>query len=398
MSCGYARLKSAMLTRWLVTAFIRDQDKVASPRVRERYGVLEGWVSIFVNLVVFAVKIVPGVIIGSISLIADAVHSLGDVLSSGVVIWGFKAAARPSDREHPFGHGRAESIATLVIGILLFVVAWEFAQNSVIRLMHPQEVKASNLLLVVLGISLLLKEWLSRFARRLAGAIQSSALRGDFWHHRSDVLATAVVIGSLLATNQGWDWVDGVGGLLVSGFIAAAAFRITKDSIDPLIGTAPSPGLLRQIRETALSLPAVDQVHDLVVHSYGGFIAISLHAEVAAELDVTRAHDVAEAVESKLNDTFGGAAVVHVDPVDRRHPLFPEVESFLHGLLPEIEGAEGFHDLRIVGSEDPCYIIFDLKAETDQASAIAAQVRSAVTESFPSVAKVVINVEPRYVY
>ncbi|MFI5166925.1 MAG: cation diffusion facilitator family transporter [Thermoanaerobaculales bacterium] len=387
-----------MLTRRIIAAFVKDKDKVASPRVRERYGVLEGWVSVLVNLLVFAVKIVPGVIIGSISLIADAVHSLGDVLSSGVVIWGFKAAARPSDREHPFGHGRAESVATLVIGILLFVVAWEVGQNSVIRLMHPQGVKASGLLLVLLGVTLVLKEWLSRFARDLAGAIQSSALRGDFWHHRTDVIATAVVIGSLLATNQGWDWVDGVGGLLVAGFIAAAAFRVTKDAIDPLIGTAPSPGLVQQIRQTALSVPQVDQVHDLVVHSYGGFMAISLHVEVTADLDVTRAHDIAEAVEAKLNETFGGSSVVHVDPVDRRHPLFPEVESFLQDMIPGMDGAQGFHDLRIVGSEDPCYVIFDLKAEAEQAPAIALQVRGAMAESFPTVAKVIINVEPRYVY
>jgi len=387
-----------MLTRWLVNTFVKDREQIASPRVRERYGVLEGWVSILVNIVVFVVKLVPGVVIGSIALIADAIHSLGDVLTSGVVIWGFRAAARPSDREHPFGHGRAEAIATLVIGILLFVVAWEVSQNSVLRFMHPQEVRASHLLLVVLAVTLLLKEWLSRFARKLAGAIQSSALRGDFLHHRSDVLATAVVICSLLASNQGWHWVDGVGGLVVAGFIAAAAFQLTKDAVDPLIGRAPSPGLLQEIRGAALSVPGVEQVHDLVVHTYGRFIAISLHIEVAAALDITRAHDVAEAVESRLNDTFGGGAVVHVDPVDRRHPLFPQVESFLHGLLPEIEGAEGFHDLRIVGSEDPCYVIFDLKAVDGDPSEVAAEVRSRVSERFPEVAKVVINIEPHYVY
>ena len=387
-----------MLTRWLTAKFIKDRDQVTSPRVRERYGVLEGWVSILVNLVVFVVKIVPGVVIGSMSLIADAVHSLGDVLASCVVIWGFKTAARPSDREHPFGHGRVEGIATLVIGILLFVASWECGQNSVISLIRPHEVRATRLLLVLLALTMLLKEWLSRFARDLASAIESSALRGDFLHHRSDVIATAVVIGSLLATNQGWHWVDGVGGLLVSGFIALAAFQLTKDAVDPLIGRAPSPGLLQQIRATALSVPEVDQVHDLIVHNYGGFIAISLHVEVAAALDITRAHDVAEAVETKLNETFGGGAVAHVDPVDRHHPLFPQVETFLHGLLPAIDGAEGFHDLRIVGSEDPCYVIFDLKAADSDPGVVAARVRSQVEERFPAVAKVVINIEPRYVY
>jgi cation diffusion facilitator family transporter len=388
-----------MLTRWFVARFVGRHGDIASPDVRARYGVLEGWVSIVVNLVVCAVKLVPGVLIGSIALIADAVHSLGDISSSAVVMWGFKAAARPSDREHPFGHGRSEAIATLVIGIMLFVVALEFGQSSVIRLVHPsQHAHASTLLLGVLTLSLLLKEWLSRFARELARMIQSNALEGDSWHHRSDVLATAVVIVSLVATNQGWQWVDGVGGLIVSAFIAAAGFQLTRDAIDPLIGTAPSPGLIDQIRRTARSVPHVDQVHDVIVHSYGGFSAISLHIEVAAGLGLTQAHDVAEAVEGALDDKFGGAAVVHVDPVDRSHPLYPEVHSFLSELMPDVGDRFGFHDLRIVGSSEPCYVIFDLKAECADANRIVSNVSSALVERFPSVAKVVINVEPRYVY
>ena len=387
-----------MFTRWLVRRFVKNPEEIGKPLVRESYGVLEGWVSIAVNLAVFVVKFIPGVLIGSISLIADAFHALGDVLSSGVIIWGFKAAARPSDSKHPFGHGRIESIATLVIGILLFVVAWEFGQNSVIRLYEPKPVTSPPVLLAVLALTMLLKEWLSRFARELARTIHSSALEGDFLHHRSDVLATAIVIVSLVATNQGWYWVDGVGGLVIAAFIAVAAFKLTKEAIDPLIGEAPSPGLLDEIRRTSLSVPEVDEVHDLTVHSYGGFIAISLHVEVDSELDITRAHDVAEAVENKLNEAFGGFTVVHVDPVNRRHPLYQQVQAFLKNLLPAIPGAEGFHDLRIVGSDDPCYVIFDLKADSEKASVIASRVRSEFAHRFPSVAKVVVNIEPRFVY
>jgi cation diffusion facilitator family transporter len=387
-----------MINEWLIRAFVARPKEIGSPRVRGSYGVLEGSVSIAVNLVVFAVKLVPGILIGSISLIADAFHSLGDVASSIVVIWGFKVAAKPSDKEHPFGHGRVESIATLVIGVMLFVVAWEFAQNSVVRLMHPKPVTASYGLLALLAVTLVLKEWLSRFALILARTIGSSTLAGDAWHHRSDVFATAVVMVSLIAARFGLDWVDGVGGLAVAGFIAALAYKLTKDAVNPLLGEAPSPQLLQEIRETALAIPDVDETHDVIVHFYGGLLVTSLHIEISSELDLTRAHEVAEAVETALNERFKGWSVVHVDPVNRHHPLYPEVQSFLREELPRIAGAEGFHDLRIVGSDKPCYVIFDLKADSQHAPAAAAQLRSAVVKRFPEVAKVVVNVGPAYVY
>ncbi len=387
-----------MLDRWLVRAFVSDPDRVGDPRTRESYGVLEGWVSIAVNLVVFAVKLVPGIVIGSISLIGDAIHSLGDVLSSVVVIWGFKESARPSDPEHPFGHGRIESVATLVIGILLFVAAWETGQNAVVRLVNPRPVTASYGLLALLALTLVLKEWLSRFARGLARRIGSRVLEGDFWHHRSDVFATAIVIFALVGARRGWLWVDGVGGLAIAGFIAWVAFGLTRDAIDPLIGEAPSPQVLADIRRAALSVDGVEEVHDIIVHSYGEVMVTSLHVEVPDSLDLVRAHEVAEGVESSIKERFPGWSVVHVDPVNRAHPLYAEVDAFLRDAVRATAHADSFHDLRIVGSRDPCYVIFDLKAETPHAPAVADELRRAVAARFPAVAKVVVNVEPHYVY
>jgi cation diffusion facilitator family transporter len=387
-----------VVTQWLVRRFVSRPEQIDNARIRGEYGVLEGATSIAVNLVIFVVKLVPGIMIGSISLIADAVHSLGDVLSSGVVIWGFRAAAKPSDREHPFGHGRVETVATLVIGIMLFVVAWEFAQNSVIRLLSPRPVAASTGLLAILVATVVLKEWLTRFARTLGRAIRSSALEGDAVHHRSDVFATMVVIGSLIAARFSLHFVDAIGGLAVSGFIAVAGYRLARAAVSPLVGEAPSAQLITEIRETALGVPGVDGVHDVMVHSYGGLLITSLHIEVSSELDVTRAHEVAEAVETAVNDRFHGSSVVHVDPVNRQHPLYPQVQSFLVEAVSGIHGAEGFHDLRIVGGEDPCYVIFDLKADARDAPAIASQLRGEVSKRFPEVARVVVNIEPGYVY
>ncbi len=371
---------------------------MSDSRVREEHGVLEGWVSILINVVVFAVKIVPGVLIGSVSLIADAVHSLGDVASSGVVIWGFKVAAKPSDREHPFGHGRFENVAALVISVMLVITGWEFGQASFERLLHPRAVHAPPWLLVVLALSMVLKEWLSRFSRDLGRRIGSDVLIADFWHHRSDVLATGVVIAALAASNRDLRLVDGVAGLIISGFIGWAAIRLLKDSVDPLIGQAPSAETLQAMREAALSVTPVEKVHDLVVHRYGALNVMSLHVEVPDDLDVARAHEVAEAVEQALSDRLGGSAVVHVDPINRRHPLYVEVETFLGSMASSMPGATRVHDLRIVGHEAPCYVLFDLATDAADVQPVAQRLREAIMQRFPGVAKVVVNVEPRYVY
>jgi cation diffusion facilitator family transporter len=383
---------------WLVRTFVPQPEAVSEPHVRTRYGLLEGWVSVAVNLVVFVAKLIPGVLIGSLALIADAFHSLGDVASSGVVIWGFRQAARPSDREHPFGHGRLENVASLVVALLLLLTAWEFGKASVERLREPRAVEFSLWLLVLLAATAVVKEWLARFARELGNRIGSTALIGDFWHHRSDVLATVIVIAALAAARLGWSWVDGLGGLLVSAIIAWAAWQLLRASLDPLIGEAPSTLLLEEIRTEALQVTGVDAVHDLIVHRYGGLHVISVHVEVADALDIVRGHEVAEAVEERLNERFRAWTVVHVDPVNRQHPLYPEIDAFLRETLPALGGQSSYHDLRIVGSAAHPFVLLDLKVEGGEAAAAADVLRRAVVQRFPVVAKVGISLEPTYVY
>lgn len=359
---------------------------------------LEGWVSVAVNLAVGAVKLAAGLAIGSISLIADAIHSFADLATSGVVIWGFTAAARPSDREHPFGHGRIESIAALVIAVLLLVAGLEFAMASFRRLLAPQPVTASWVLLGVLTATVIAKEWLARFALRLGRTIDSTALRADAWHHRSDVLATAVVIVALIGARFGVSWLDGAAGLVVAAALAWTGILLIKESADPLIGAAPPPELVQGIRNVALAVAGVDAVHDVIVHRYGGLLITSLHIEVAAEHDAMACHELAERVEEAVMARFGGWAVVHVDPVDRAHPLYAALEGFLAERLGAGETAPTFHDLRIVGREAPCYVIFDLKAAPEESMRLKEALVRDLKSRFPQVAKVMINLEPRWVY
>ncbi len=387
-----------MLGAWLIRTFVADPADVTSSRSREQYGTLEGWVSVAVNLLVFVAKLVPGLAVGSIALVADAFHSLGDVASSGVVIWGFYLAGRPSDREHPFGHGRIESIASLVVAILLTLTAWEFGKASVGRLLDPQPVAAPWWLLALLLATLLAKEWLARFSLLIGRRIASPVVLGDFWHHRSDVLATTIVMVALLGSRWGVPWVDGVGGLVVAGFIAWAAYSLARPSLDPLIGEAPAPELLDAMRTLALQVPGVEAVHDLIVHRYGSLLVTSLHVEVSATMDIARGHDIAEAVEQRINERLPGWTVVHVDPVDREHPLYEPIRAFLTEELATLPGSPSFHDLRIVGAGELCYVLFDLKTEGEPPPELIPTLAARLRTRFPAIAKVQIASEPHYVY
>ncbi len=383
-----------LLVRWFVGA---DAD-VSDPEVRKRIGLLEGWASVVVNVAVFVVKLVPGILIGSISLIADAVHSLADVVTSGVVIWSFTASARPPDREHPFGHGRVEHLASLVIALLLLVASFEFVVVSVRSMLSPRVLHLSPWVLVMLGATILLKEWLARFALTLGRRIASPALVADAWHHRSDVLATGVVFVALAGERFGVHRLDGVAGLIVAGFIARTAYKLIRESVDPLIGGSPDSELVRTIREIALSVPGVEGIHDLMVHSYGHLLVISLHAEVPARLTLGEAHDVLEEIERRLADRLGAVAVVHVDPVDRTHPLYPEMEAVLQRAVEEIDGLEEFHDLRIVCGPDSCGLVVEVVVEGQDPETVAAQVEHRIREAFPAAGEVVVTPDRVLVY
>ncbi len=387
-----------MLTQKLERLALRGGLEATSPRGRERLGVLEGWVSVVTNLVVFAAKVVPGVLIGSTALVADAVHSLGDVASSAVVIWSFKAGAKPPDREHPFGHGRLESVASLVIAILLLVAAVEFARTGVERLLNPRPVEASALLLGILALTIVLKEWLARFAAHLGRRLGSVALAGDAWHHRSDVLATSMVLLALAGERIGWRYLDGAATIVVAGFIAWAGIELVRGSLDPLIGAAPSGELQQRIREIAVGVEGVQAVHDLMVHSYGTLLVISLHVEVPVELDAVRSHEVAEEVEHRVAEGVGAVVVVHTDPVDRNHPLYGPISHLLDELMASTPGFLAYHDLRIVGSTELCNVVFDAVLEDVDSTAFRERATSIIQERFPQVAAVVVEVEATLVY
>ncbi|NPV52966.1 MAG: cation transporter [Firmicutes bacterium] len=303
------------LSEWLVKRFVPNHEEVENGDVRARYGFLEAWVSIIGNIFLAAFKVFLGVSLNSIALLADAVHTASDVLTSVVVLVGFRAARMPADKEHPFGHGRVEPIATLIIAILLAVVGLEFASTSVRRFFGTEAVGGSLLIASVLAATGVAKEWMARFSVALGRKINSGVLIADAWHHRSDAVATVLVAIAIVATALGYPRLDAVFGLLVSALVIYTAYDIGMSAASTLIGERPSPELVDRIGAIACRVKGVKSMHKVSVHDYGGGQkVVSLHIQVDGSLPVTESHEIAERVEDAISSQINAITTVHIEP------------------------------------------------------------------------------------
>jgi len=321
------------LTDWIVSKTIKDHENTKDLKVRSGYGRLEGWVSIVINLVLFLLKLVAGIMIRSVALTTDAMHTLFDSITSIVVIVGFKAAERPSDSEHPFGHGRVEPIATLIIAVLLFMTGFEMLKSSIEAIIKPKVTSAGVGILIFVFLALIIKELLARFSKQLGIMIDSKTLMADYLHHRSDVLATALVLAGLVMSNYGLKRIDGVMGVFVSLIIAYSGYRIGREAISPLLGEAPSPEKIKKIRDIALGVKDVQGVHDIICHEYGQIELCSLHVEVSESASPVELHGIAEVVEKDVAGEINGRVVVHVDPVNRNYPLYEGIKESINEII-----------------------------------------------------------------
>jgi len=332
---------------------------------RTRIGMLEGWVSTVLSLVLCVAKGWLGLVSGSVSLLADATNNLTDMGSSLVVALGFQWSRKPSDEEHPFGHGRIEAVATLVLSIAFLVVGVEVAKSGVVRLLDPQPVDAPWWLLVAVGATVVLKVWLAVFARSLARLSRSHVLEADAWNHAFDVAATLLVVVALVGSRMGWTTLDGWTAIGVAVFIFFTGIKYAREAIDILLGKKPEPEEVDAIHRIVDAVDGVLGVHEIMVHQYGDVKMVSFHIEVAANLTVIDAHHIAEVAESAVETQMEWRAVAHVDPVDRSHPLFGDLHQALKRHVWRDSELTGFHDLRAEGDKPPYGISFDLVTDMD---------------------------------
>jgi cation diffusion facilitator family transporter len=339
-------------TKFLLKVFLGKPMEPLTMDVRARYGLFQGTVSIIGNTALALMKFLLGWMTNSIALMADAFHTGSDVLTSAVVVIGFWTAKKPADTEHPYGHGRIEHIATLIISLLLIWVGIEFAHASYIRLREPRIVKWSIVAFGLMIFSAVAKEWMARFALAIGKLIQSDMLKGDAWHHRSDAIASALVALSMIATYFGSKRIDSYFGIGVAVLIIYTGLDLLRSIISVLVGKKPSHDLLNRIVRAGLSVEGVQQVHDINVHEYGSQKVISLHVRIPGKMDTVCSHHLAHLVEKAIADSLNASVVVHVDPVDpseSAHSLSERqgVEDELTDIVMRHPSVKSFHDLTI---------------------------------------------------
>jgi cation diffusion facilitator family transporter len=349
-----------MISKFLIKSFIKDYENIDNPDIRERYGYLGGVVGIFSNILLFIVKFFVGTVTNSIAVSADAFNNLSDVLSSVITVLGFKLASKPADEEHPYGHGRIEYISALIIASLVLLVGFSFLKASIDKIRNPEPVNFEIIPFSLLLISVGIKFWLSRFNMYVGKAINSSALKASSVDALSDVFSSATVALSLLVSTWIDFPIDGIMGILVSGFILYSGYNILKETIDDLLGTRPSNELVKNIEQELLKYNPIIDVHDLIIHTYGpNKYMASIHVEVPSNSSIVEIHDVIDQAEREVSNKFNVLLVIHMDPVVTDDKEVAAIRHVTEEILKKFDVIESYHDFRVVESGDHKNVIFD---------------------------------------
>lgn len=350
------------MTELILRLFVKNYRDTENPKVRAGYGILAGVVGIICNLLLFAGKLLAGILSGSLAVSADAFNNLSDASSSLVTLLGFHLAERPADDEHPYGHARIEYISGLAVAALILIIGVLLGKSSIEKIIHPESIVFSWLTLGILLGSIVVKLWMSLFCRSLGKRIDSMTLTATAADSRNDVISTAaVLLGCLLS--HFFDWhIDGYIGLLVALFIVWSGCSIAKQTISPLLGEQADPELTRRIRELVLSHEKIIGIHDLMVHDYGpGQCFATVHAEMSAAEDPLICHDVIDDIERDALRELRVHLVIHYDPIVTDDAELNHMRALVEGFLHEISPSLRTHDFRMVRGPGHTNLIFDME-------------------------------------
>ena len=349
------------MTDFLVKCFVKDHDKTEDPQVRTRYGILASIVGICCNLLLFASKLFIGVLVNSVSVMADAFNNLSDAASSIIGFIGVRMAGKPADSDHPFGHGRIEYISAFIVAFLVIQVGFSLFKTSLGKVLHPEEVYFKWISVLILLISVGVKFWLSLFNRKLGSRINSKVMEATAADAMGDVMTTSAAILSLLALKYlNWN-IDGIVGLAVSVAVMYGGLNIAKDTLAPLIGEAIEPEVYEEISNFVEGYEGILGTHDLIVHNYGPSHSMaSIHAEVPSNYDPEYSHEIIDRIERDAAKKFNMMLVIHMDPVERDNKRLAQYRSLISRVLMDIDIRLSFHDFRMVGSGKNVCLVFDL--------------------------------------
>lgn len=346
---------------FLVRRFIKNYQDTKDANVRKNVGKLSGIVGIFSNLFLFVIKFVIGTIVHSVSIQADGVNNLTDAGSNIISILSFHLANKPADKDHPFGHERTETIASLFVGILILVLGFETAKESISKVIHPGSIDFRIASVIILLISIIVKFWMYAYNKKLSKTYDSSLLEATALDSISDVCGTTAVLVSTLLSPVLHFNLDGYMGIVVSGIILYGAYGLLRDMINSLIGEAPDPELVHNIVDRIMAHPAILGVHDMMLHNYGpNKIFASAHVEVDSSKDIFETHDHIDNIEREVKENMNIDLVLHMDPVKVNDPETELYRAKVVEAIHQIDPKWGFHDFRIVSGPTHVNLVFDL--------------------------------------
>ena len=374
------------MIKLLSRIFIKHYKNYESPAVRSSYGVLCGGFGIFLNILLFIGKFLAGTLAKSVSITADAFNNLADAGSSIITLLGFRLARQKPDTKHPFGHGRIEYIAGLLVSAAIILMGFELAKSSISKIISPEPIEFSVLTAAILVCSILVKLYMVFYNKSIGKKIKSATLGATALDSCSDCIATSVVLVSSLIAHFFKINIDGYCGVLVAAFVIYSGIRALQETITPLLGQAPDREFIERIQKLIEEFPEITGIHDLIVHDYGpGRLMISLHAEmpVYEDSDIFAMHDIIDNAERLLSKELECLVTIHLDPTRSNDEKVAELKAKTVNVLHRISPELSLHDFRVVPGPTHTNLIFDvvvpfdLKLKEDE---ITEKLNSAVSE------------------
>ena len=388
------------MIKLLTKLFIKDHENVTNAAVRRAYGTMCSLYGIFLNLLLFAGKYFAGVISGSVAITADAFNNLSDAGSSIITLLGFAIAGKKPDPDHPFGHGRAEYLAGLVLSAVIILMGFELVKSSFEKILHPEPISSGLLPAIILVCSILVKFYMCLYNRSVGKKINSAAMQATATDSLSDSVATTVVLLSMGVSYFFHVNIDGYAGLLVAVFILYAGFNAAKDTVSPLLGQAPDPEFVQQVADIVTAHPEVVGIHDLVVHDYGpGRVMVSLHAEVRGDGNIFDLHDAIDTAETELKEQLGCIATIHMDPIEADNTEIRQMRAAVAEKLKELDDVISIHDFRMVPGPTHTNLIFDAVVPADYKKSdeeLAASIRQQIHQTWPD-RYAVVSIDHSYI-
>lgn len=354
------------MTNLLIKLFIKDND-VSNLGTRGKYGMLSSATGIVVNILLSIVKLVIGIIANSISIISDALNNITDVGSSVVTMIGFKISQKKIDKDHPWGHGRMEYITAFIVDIIILMVGFELLKSSIDKIIHPDLPAVNNVTIIILVIAVLTKLWLFLFYKKIAKMIDSNAIKGNAYDSISDSISTLVVLISAVVAKLCGVSIDGYASLIVSVFILFTGYKAIKETVDLLLGMKPDPEFIKDIEDEAKKYEMISGIHDIMVHDYGpGRKIVSFHAEVPADGDICKVHDIIDQMEQDLFEKFNCITTIHMDPIVVDNKEINDMRDFTEKIVKELNSEFSIHDFRMTDGGKRVNLIFDLVVPRDK--------------------------------